>query len=273
MLQVMNEIKAVQLSPQTGRNIDFTKCIICHKNNKTEKKLASTPKGRQKIIDASEQFGDSFMSNFSPVELNEIKYHVNSCYALYIKRADRLPLPSEEDFQDKDGISIDVISPRTRSQSGASTTPQASDEIPCIICNIVKKKGVTTRYRIGQKSCAWHFLAAINFNKDDVYRRCIFCTTPGDIFATDIFYHDNCLKGYLAQFDRDLKKVNDYNVNASDGDTGCEISNAVDELRSGLVLDSRGYVLTECHNKLNEKLLKTGVYIFVSNRRLKKSPH
>ena len=110
----------------------------------------------------------------------------------------------------------------------------------------MKKSGIVKRYRIGQSSCAWRFLAAINFYNDDVHRRCIFCTTAGDVFAADIYYHDNCLKGYFSKFDRDLKKVNDFNNNASEGDSCDELTNAFDELCSRLDLDSQGYLLSEC---------------------------
>ena len=64
--------------------------------------------------------------------------------------------------------------------------PRVCSERPCVICNFVKKKDVSQRFRIVSKSRAWHFLAAIHFNKDDVYQRCVFCKQPGDVFAADV---------------------------------------------------------------------------------------
>ena len=41
------------------KKADLTKCIICKKSKKNEKKLTSTRKGRDNIIDASKRMNDS----------------------------------------------------------------------------------------------------------------------------------------------------------------------------------------------------------------------
>ena len=154
----------------------------------------------------------------------------------------------------------------TRIKSGAT---KVCSERPCVICNFVKKRNISERFRIGSKSRAWHFLAAINFNKDDVYQRCVFCKQPGDVFAADVLYHSNCLSAYLLKFDRELEKVNEYCVNASSGDTDSdELSKAVNDLCSQLNLDTHGYALSECRDQINASLTRPGRDIYINNRRL-----
>ena len=73
--------------------------------------------------------------------------------------------------------------PNTRQSSGASRTE-------------TKKL-----HRICEGVRAKHFLAAIEFNKDEVYQRCIYWKCPGDLYAADVIYHGNCLHKYLLSFD------------------------------------------------------------------------
>ena len=203
----MDEINAVQLLPKITKELNFTKCLICQSNKKSEPKLTSTSNGRSVIINAFKHLGDNSLSSNSTEDVEKIKYHVNSCYASLKKKAERLkavPTSDSGEATNIEDVSADVTLPITRKQSGSSKRDKSIESL-CIICNCVKKKDIRKRHGIGQSSCAWQFLAAINFYKDDVYRRCIFCNTAGDIFAADICYHDNCLKGYFSQFDRDLK--------------------------------------------------------------------
>ena len=36
--------------------------------------------------------------------------------------------------------------------------------------------------------------------KDDVQTKCILWKTPGNVFAADVMYHENCLSGYVLKF-------------------------------------------------------------------------
>ena len=68
---VMDDVQSVQLTKE-DKKADLTKCIICKKSKKNEKKLRSTRKGRDSIIDASKRLNDSLLSNISASELDYI---------------------------------------------------------------------------------------------------------------------------------------------------------------------------------------------------------
>ena len=50
------------------------------------------------------------------------------------------------------------------------------------------------------------FLAAFQFNQDDVYTWCIFHRNVGDIFAADILHHNDCMANYVLKFKRDMAR-------------------------------------------------------------------
>ena len=60
----------------------------------------------------------------------------------------------------------------------------------CIICNQKKVKGETKLYRICDNKRAKTFISAYRFNQDDVFSRCSIYTTAGDVFAADLFSHE-----------------------------------------------------------------------------------
>ena len=80
-------------------------------------------------------------------------------------------------------------------------------EKPCIVCNQIKCKGDTKRYRISEDNRAKGLLRAATFNKDSVHTRIIFLKTIGDVFAEDVMYHTNCLINYVTQFQRNVEDL------------------------------------------------------------------
>ena len=62
-------------------------------------------------------------------------------------------------------------SPKTRLAT-RSFSPNNDKSTKCVICNQTKHKGATALFRIGEPVRAATFLAAYQFQKDDVYRRC-----------------------------------------------------------------------------------------------------
>ena len=73
------------------RNVDLNKCILCQKikDNKSDRRLTSTEKGRQLIISTStDTLKDDLISDAKGEELCLLKYHVNSCYSRYIRQRD-----------------------------------------------------------------------------------------------------------------------------------------------------------------------------------------
>ena len=177
------------------------KCIICQKinDNKGDTKLTSTVKGRNVIVECSTISKDDLLDGIEDYE--KIKYHVNSYYARYVsskKRAEKRKTLSQEPNSADTGKLIEPLSPTTRPKkrksNDAENIPSSSPrDKPCIVCNQMKSKGETKRYRICESRRASRFLAAIKFNKDIVYTRCSYMETITRVFAADVMYHDNCL--------------------------------------------------------------------------------
>ena len=60
--------------------LDLSKCVICQKfkDKNGDKKLTSTEKGRNTLIESSEVLQDELSKN---LDEDQIKYHVNNCYS------------------------------------------------------------------------------------------------------------------------------------------------------------------------------------------------
>ena len=52
-----------------------------------------------------------------------------------------------------------------------------------------------------------NFIKAYNFNKDEVYNKCIWYKTPGDVFAADIYVHKNCVKKYIKKYLKSVEEL------------------------------------------------------------------
>ena len=64
---------------------DPKKCIICQnsKDRKRDSKLTSTEAARNVINEASKSLKDDLLNVLSNVDITNIKYHINTCYANY----------------------------------------------------------------------------------------------------------------------------------------------------------------------------------------------
>ena len=207
-------IPSIQLLKEKKQ--DLKKCIIFKQNKRNgETKLTSKPNGIQKISDASKKLNDSLVANLSATELKSIRYHVKNCHGPYILKSTRIseesailsPIENEDEIVELENTSTP---PTTRQISGGSNAKSIGPKKLCIICNASKKKGNKKLYRISEDPRSRHFLAAIEFNKDEVQQRCIFWKCHGDIYAADIMYHGNCLYEYLLSFDREIKRLSQY---------------------------------------------------------------
>ena len=150
-------------------------------------------------------------------ELDQVKYHVNTCNSRYVRQKKRTE-DKDVDEEEPEGPTKDEpvssrneqSTPETRSSkrlkldlsNTASTSASAVKESPCIVCNQMKSKGIVKRFRICEARRARLFLSAIKFNKDDVYTRCSLLQNIGDVYAADIMYHKKCLSNYLRRFER-----------------------------------------------------------------------
>ena len=76
--------------------------------------------------------------------------------------------------------------PEARPKRAKLATNTNVKDKPCIICNQVKFKGVTKRFRVSEDDPAKNLLKAAAFNKDIVHTRCILYKTAKYIYAADV---------------------------------------------------------------------------------------
>ena len=104
----------------------------------------------------------------------------------------------------------------------------------CALYVVSKRKGTKKLHRICEGFRAEHFLAAIEFNKDKVYQRCIYRKSPGDLYAADVIYHGNSLHEYLLSFDREIKRLSQYRDESAGNSIIQEYTIVIDEDLSNL---------------------------------------
>ena len=211
---------SLQIVVETKTKICIDKCIICQKpkDNKRNKELTSTANGRTTIIEYSTFLQDNLLEGVE--ELDQIKYHINTCYSRYVRQKKRTEDKDVDEGESADPTEDEPITsrneqstPETRSSkrlkldltNTASTS--AVKESPCIVCNKMKSKGDAKRMRICEAKRARLFLSAIKYNKDDVYTRCSLLQNIGDVFAADVMYHKKCLSNYLRRFEREIEEI------------------------------------------------------------------
>ena len=216
----MDSSLQIVVETKTKKYID--KCIICPKpkDNKWNKKLTSTANGRSTIIECSTFLRDNLLDGVE--ELDQIKYHVNTCYSRYVRQKKRTEDKDVDEGEPEDPTKDEPVSsrnekstPETRSSkrlkldlsNTASTSAFAVKESSCIVCNQMKSKGIVKRFRICEARRAQLFLSAIKFNKDDVYTRCSLLQNIGDVYAADIMNHKKCLENYIRRFEREIEEI------------------------------------------------------------------
>ena len=249
-----------------ARNIDLNKCILCQKikDNKGDRRLTSTEKGRQLIISTSTDIlKDDLISDVKGEELCLLKYHVNTCYSRYIRQRDRTESkalekncenagPSEASNQEE--FKADCRETKRRRISTEQPGNKVSEK-PCIICNQVKHQGENKKYRICEVKCAKQFLSAERFFNDDVHRQTILLETHGDVFAADVFYHKKCLNRYMVTFEREMTSVINY-----EGDISNELAKEVCQaVLQELDFKGKAYSVSDCRDEMNRKLNEAGI--------------
>ena len=128
-------------------------------------------------------------------------------------------------------------------------------EKPCIICNHVKSKGDSHRWRLSEKKRAQLFISAYKFNKDCIYTRCLY-QTVGDLFAADLMYHSNCMSNYILKFRRELQEIIDVEDEQEENQ---RVQVVFLEIVAELELDKRGYEVSDCRKILDERLNELGI--------------
>ena len=160
-------------------NKDINKCIFCGSRGRkrNDKRLSSNTDGIAKIRVSSQKLKDDLLLGLTDEDIHEIRYHTRACYAPYVLRANRTsveddPVQQVEETNTPGQEQNTRPSIRPRDVSSIQS-PEPSKKL-CVICNHVKHNNETIRHRISEKKRASNFIAAYTFNKDDVYRRCIF---------------------------------------------------------------------------------------------------
>ena len=173
-----------------------------------DKKLTSTEKGRENLFRCSEILNNDKFKEIGDAEKSLVKYHINICYARYVRSAERL----EQRKEDVSGANEpkEIEENNSKGNENPSCMPRAkrnrSTEVKhCVVCNQMKCKGDKDLYRIETELRAKELLAACKFFKDDVYTNCLLMENAGDVFAVDVLYQRICLN-YL-KFKRELKAL------------------------------------------------------------------
>ena len=76
----------------------------------------------------------------------------------------------------------------------------SSDNLKCVICGKIAKKGVRKKYRVSEKQRANDLRAAAECLMDDVYTRVCDLKTASSIFAADVYYHRACFPEYMNKY-------------------------------------------------------------------------
>ena len=249
-----SSVQLVQNPNQFSRkNLEL--CIICQrtKDKNGSKKLTSAEKGRETVIKTSEKLDDGKIAGIEPCDLVNIQYHVDTCYGAYKKKGERC---AEKQKRKVDGDEPDIspnTSPANRTKRSKPSEPTTDlQEKPCIICGHVKFQGVKKKSRVEEAERADCLMKAARFNKDDVYTRMIFMKEIGDVFASDVMYHQNCIRNYLLKFERAIEKILSQDFGNTNGTN--IIKETFMETIETITPDSNGYALSDIRDIINKKL-------------------
>lgn len=159
------------------------KCVICLSS---AGRLSSTIKGCQKIKCAALKRQDDIHGRVKNLE-NKFFYHMNNeCFRQYTSKTNIAhivhDLPVNISNQDFEKI--------------------------CIICGFERYKQDRTKLKISSFEKAKKFLAACHFNSDLTYLRMTSNSikTPEDVLTKNVHYHNNCMRSYIINYERQFNK-------------------------------------------------------------------
>ena len=156
-------------------------CIICQKvqDIQQNKKLTSTPGGRSGIIQTSRVLDDDLLVELTDEDLQNIQYHVRTCYSRYKRSGARqktTEVPKKRSNPES-FIVNELSSPESRHKRQKTHTESDARKKPCTKCDKVKCKDSNEGFRIEDNKRAVNFLNAYNFNKD-VFIQDVYCGNP-----------------------------------------------------------------------------------------------
>lgn len=178
---------------------DVDLCIFC-KKVKHSLQLCSSENGIKNVKSASELIGDDVLKSIK--DENSVKYHM-ACYRPYILKGKRVEEKQEKDAEESSSEEEDNTAQRECQKS----RPGPSGHLKkCIVCNQLKVKGDSKLYRICEKFRAEQLLIASRFYLDAVFERIATLEDVNSVFAADIHCHKNCIRKYILNYQRDIKK-------------------------------------------------------------------
>ena len=232
----------------TDDSVDLSKCIICQKT--TEEKTASTENGRKSMRNAADLRRDEVYNRLQCLKEEDVfVYHVNNvCYKKYTLKKTLDTLSRGENWESMKNESQEKR--KTRSLTTHRAAPNDDTVIykkKCVICNFIKHNGVYQKYRICEHASAEKFLEATIHFQDDVYERTCDLQDVGSVFGSDIFYHGNCLRGYIVKYER-AQTIGNINENHTIKETA--FKNLLQEINCDLQ-KGVGFPLSDLRDRLN----------------------
>ncbi|KAH3885248.1 hypothetical protein DPMN_009241 [Dreissena polymorpha] len=201
---------------QSGQ--DILKCIICQKD--TDQFTTSSENGRSKVKETASIRNDCVNERLLRLESDFFVYHMsNMCYKAYTHKKSLDKIASSSCKYSADQAQIEVDQPNNvslsvqqlRFVSKPRITINTHDENPstkpCIVCAQVKFKGDTKKYRISECDRARTFLESALFLQDEVYTRVCDLQDEYSVFGAELFYHSNCMRRYLRQYESESCKM------------------------------------------------------------------
>ena len=165
-------------------------CILC--KSKGRENLYGTDSGRQQVRKASAMLKDGVV-----VETETPFFYHMTCYRPYILKSKRITKPLNQTPAQENSKDTENVQARKRTQrlSKSELLPSV-----CIICNQSKRKSETKLFRICEPGRAQEFLDATRFFLDEVFERTSTMNDISSVFASNIMYHNNCMKPYINKF-------------------------------------------------------------------------
>lgn len=236
---------------------DINLCFFC-KKVKRPLQLCSSEKGIKNIKSASQHIGDDVFKNIE--DENSIKYHI-TCYRPYILKGKRAKEKQEKGDEESSSEEEDNIAQHQRQRQKSTAGPSGQLK-KCVVCNQLKVKGDSKLYRICEKFRAEQLLKASRFYLDAVFQRTGTLEDVNSVFAADVHSHKNCIRKYILNYQRDIKKDVDEDTAGFEN-----LQESFTEFAATLQFDTKGYSIAYLRNEFSEKYLSSELQI--SNRRMK----
>ena len=245
----MEAVELVRSPPKKKRKESEEACICILCKSKGRENLYGTDSGRQQVRKASAMLKDGVV-----VETETPFFYHMTCYRPYILKSKRITKPLNQTPAQENSKDTENVQARKRTQrlSKSELLPSV-----CIICNQSKRKSETKLFRICEPGRAQEFLDATRFFLDEVFERTSTLNDISSVFASDIMYHNNCMKPYINKFKTSKESENDP-VQRKQHD---DIKKFVENIN----FQSKGYTLSD----LRGEFMKQNPTLTTSNKEIK----